>query len=77
MLRYSKSVCILKVLYITGIMHQRMPLAQLLTFAWHNSRERGEGSTGDSGCVRNPEASLFAKRKKAKLPQKKATTPDP
>lgn len=64
-IRYSKSVCILKVLYITVIMHWRMPLAQLLTFARHRSREQDKGSTGDSACMRSLEESLFTKRKQS------------
>lgn len=64
-IRHSKSVCILKVLYITVIMHPGMPLAQLLTFPLHSSRERGNEPTGASQCMRNAEESLFTKRKQS------------
>lgn len=73
LMRYLKSVCILKVLYITVIMHQGMPLAQLLTFSQHSSREQGTDATGDAEGVRKLEECVFTKRKQSFL-RKSSTT---
>lgn len=71
-IRYSKSVCILKVLYRTVIMHQGMPLAQLLTFSWHSSRERGEASTETQGLWETWRKACY--QVKAQPPQKRQHT---